>query len=448
MEEDAEMGEDSTSRVSMRAAGGTFIAGTADAPVATARATKRRKNASEHVSEDLLNRQIQVHGLVSPERAKNNVWFFFRKYNPKKLEGPNNLRLAQHALCSICLEDITRRRLCTVQMGKDNSPSPLLDHMKTHHLEEYNAVVLANHKGVPLATFTAQRKESRVREMIGNSSARESADTSPATADATLNAGNAAGAALHEGAMARRSELHKLFLDTAAEPAGAPGKQKAMTDIFKSSSTWTEKQEKKWKEDLVCCVAEQYWPLAIVDAQAFRAMIQTLNPKASIPDRKGIIRKMSEMRALMEHEFVPMMRDEWVAITTDSWTSNAGQTFLGVSYHWVGADWELRSVCVDCELLEGSTVGEELALKIPKAYSKRQVAGVLVNCTDCEPSMCKMGKMVIADLGHDWQGCTDHRLEKTAGAFYKHKGVVACAAKAKEIVSLIHTSSQVLGLRV
>ncbi len=86
-----------------------------------------------------MNRQIQVHGLVFPERAKNNVWFFFRKYNPKKLEGPNNLRLAQHALCTICLEDITRRRLCTVQMGKDNSQSPLLDHMKTHHLEEYYA---------------------------------------------------------------------------------------------------------------------------------------------------------------------------------------------------------------------------------------------------------------------------------------------------------------------
>ena len=55
-----------------------------------------------------------------------------------------------------------------------------------------------------------------------------------------------------------------------------------------------------------------------------------------------------------------------------------------------------------------------------------------------------MGRMVVADLGHDWFGCTDHRLEKTAGAFYKHKGVVACAAKAKEIVTLIHTSSQVV----
>ena len=101
-------------------------------------------------------------------------------------------------------------------------------------------------------------------------------------------------------------------------------------------------------------------------------------------------------------------------------------------------------MCVDCELLEGSTKGEDLALKIPKAYSKRQVAGVLANCTDCEPAMCKMGRLVVADLGHDWFGCTDHRLEKTAAAFYKHKGVVVCAAKAKEFVTLIHTSSQVL----
>jgi len=100
-------------------------------------------------------------------------------------------------------------------------------------------------------------------------------------------------------------------------------------------------------------------------------------------------------------------------------------------------------MCVDCKLLEGSTVGEELALKIPTAYSKREVAGVLVNCTDCEPSMCKMGRIVNSELGRDWQGCSDHRLEKTDASFYKHTGVLACAVKAKEIVTLIHTSSQV-----
>jgi hypothetical protein len=172
-------------------------------------------------------------------------------------------------------------------------------------------------------------------------------------------------------------------------------------------------------------------------------MIQTLNPKASIPNQKGVLRKMSEMRALMEHEFLPMMREEFVSITTDSWTSNAGRTYLGISYHWIGADLEIRSMCVDYELLEDSTTSEELAQKIPTAYSKRQVAGVVANCTDCSSSMCKMGRIVTSELGHDWQGCTDHRLEKTTEAFYKHAGVLACAAKAKEIVTLIHTSSQV-----
>ena len=69
MEEHAEMEEDSTtSRVPMPAAGGTFIAGTADAPVAAARATKRHR-ASENVAEDLLNRHIQEYGLVNPSHV-------------------------------------------------------------------------------------------------------------------------------------------------------------------------------------------------------------------------------------------------------------------------------------------------------------------------------------------------------------------------------------------
>ena len=447
MQDHVEMEEDSTSNVPMLAASGTFIAGTTDVTVKVTetRHHAKRQRAAVHVSEDLLNRQIQDYGLVSPERAKNVVWCFFKKYGSKNLQGVDvNLKLSQAALCTICLADQTRSLHCTVKMGKDNSPSSLMDHMRIHHQDEFNAVVVANSKGVSLATFTAKRQEPRVRSLLGNSSVLESADNSPATADATPRAANAAGAALHEDSMARRSALQSLFLDTAAQQAGAPGKQRSMADVFKPSLSWTDKQDKQWKEELVSCVAEQYLPLAIVDAPAFRSMIQTLNPKASIPHRKGIVRKMSEMRALMEDEIVGMMRDEWVAITTDSWTSNAGQTYLGVSYHWIGADLQLRSMCVDCELLEGSTVGEELALKIPKAYSKREVAGVLLNCTDCEPTMCKMGRIVKADLGHDWQGCTDHRLEKTAAAFYKHKGVLACATKAKEIVTLIHTSSQVL----
>jgi hypothetical protein len=53
-----------------------------------------------------------------------------------------------------------------------------------------------------------------------------------------------------------------------------------MTDVFKPLSSWNEQEDKQWKEDLVCFVAEQYLPLAIVDAPAFRSMIQTFESES------------------------------------------------------------------------------------------------------------------------------------------------------------------------
>ncbi len=171
-----------------------------------------------------------------------------------------------------------------------------MHHLRIHHREEHDTVVdqVVNSKGLSLAVFNAQRKEPRVRALLGNSSQRESTDSSPATADATPNTGNSSGASWHEGSMV---------------------------------------------------------------------------------------------------------------------------------WHW-------RSMCVVCELLEANTVGEEFALKVPKAYSKREVAGVLLNFTDCEPTGCILNAFtdcvkwaglwkknwdMIGRGASTWSThpCLDHRLEKT-----------------------------------
>ena len=70
--------------------------------VAEARNGAKRQRDVVKVFEDVLNRQIQDYGLVSPERAKNVVWCFFRKFGSKPLKGQDdNLRLAQQVLCTI-----------------------------------------------------------------------------------------------------------------------------------------------------------------------------------------------------------------------------------------------------------------------------------------------------------------------------------------------------------
>jgi len=87
--------EEMEDHAEMLAASGTFIAGTADGTVTGARHQAKRQRAAVNVSEDLLNRQIQDYGLVSPERAKNFVWSFFKKYGSKKLQGEDvNLKLS------------------------------------------------------------------------------------------------------------------------------------------------------------------------------------------------------------------------------------------------------------------------------------------------------------------------------------------------------------------
>ena len=80
MEEEMEMEEDSNSTVALSAARGTFIADTTDGTVTEARQSTKRHRGAENMSEDLLNRLIQHYGLVSPERVKSLVWYFFKKY--------------------------------------------------------------------------------------------------------------------------------------------------------------------------------------------------------------------------------------------------------------------------------------------------------------------------------------------------------------------------------
>jgi hypothetical protein len=212
MEEEMEIEEGSNRTVSMPAARGTFMAGTADGTVSEGRNSQKRQSTPVNVSEDLLNRQIHEYGLVSPERAKNLVWSYLKKYGRKNLtRGHENLKLQQQYLSTICLGDQDRRRHSTVQLGKDNSPSSMMDHLRIHHREQHDAVVVGNSKGLTLAAFNAQRNEPRVRVLLGNSTVRESTDISPATADVTPKTGNAAGASLHEGSMARYAAMYALL---------------------------------------------------------------------------------------------------------------------------------------------------------------------------------------------------------------------------------------------
>ena len=103
----------------------------------------------------------------------------------------------------------------------------------------------------------------------------------------------------------------------------------------------------------------------------------------------------------------------------------------------------MQYVTVDCQKMSGTTTGEDLQMKIPKAWEKRGVTGVVANVTDCEPSMVKMDRLVMENTGIAHYGCEDHRLEKTDLKFYSHPAIAESLSRAQTIVSFLHKSSQV-----
>ncbi len=78
------------------------------------------------------------------------------------------------------------------------------------------------------------------------------------TVERTSCVGNTPGVSLHEGSMTRHADTETLFQNPASQESGGSGQQRSMTDVLKSLSSWTEKQDKQWKEDLVYYVEEQY----------------------------------------------------------------------------------------------------------------------------------------------------------------------------------------------
>ena len=51
-------------------------------------------------------------------------------------------------------EDDRTRQAVTVILGKDNSPTPLVEHMRVHHHTDYEEVLRGNKLGLSVCDFT------------------------------------------------------------------------------------------------------------------------------------------------------------------------------------------------------------------------------------------------------------------------------------------------------
>jgi hypothetical protein len=117
-----------------------------------------------------------------------------------------------------------------------------------------------------------------------------------------------------------------------------------------------------FREMLVEWVVAEDQPFTAPEAEGFRKMLRLASPDAKVPSadtiRRDIDRRFCEEKARVR----AVLQDApgRLSFAIDAWTSPNMQAFLGITVHWIDAQWQLHHLLLDMPLLSGRHSGENL----------------------------------------------------------------------------------------
>ena len=155
--------------------------------------------------------------------------------------------------------------------------------------------------------------------------------------------------------LAEEAERRSTQEDTSKESG-----QLSITEGFARSQPF-DRSSPRWSEitNAVCSfVAKDMQPYSTVNDHGFRQLLQVLEPRYVIPDRKSLATKY--MPALYDQEKTRVEQKvkvvENFSLTTDIWTSRAKHAYTSLTIHYIDDDFELQGYLLGtCEFPESHT---------------------------------------------------------------------------------------------
>ena len=113
---------------------------------------------------------------------------------------------------------------------------------------------------------------------------------------------------------------------------------------------------------LVKWVVRNNHPFSVVDEADFREMLAMANYDIAVPSattiKREIVKCYHEEAARIRERLASV--DSKISLTLDCWTSPNGLAFLGVTGHYIDAQWTPRELVLDFLPLHGAHTGENL----------------------------------------------------------------------------------------
>lgn len=93
----------------------------------------------------------------------------------------------------------------------------------------------------------------------------------------------------------------------------------------------------------------------VVEDIGFRKLVKALNPSYELPSRQIISRS-----------YIPSFYVSHISLTTDCWTSTNNESLMGITVHFVGNNFCLRSILLQCTVFDQSHTSKNLAVELKR----------------------------------------------------------------------------------
>jgi len=213
----------------------------------------------------------------------------------------------------------------------------------------------------------------------------------------------------------------------------SPAKSQPSLNFVVKKMDMESPRAQKITELIAALITQDLHPVSVVTGSAFQNLLAFFEPSYVIPSTTYfsdtvIPKKYEEKKREVIKE---LSAEEYVALTSDIWTSRNQDPFIGITCHWINEDWILREVNLATKHFPEEHTGANIALKIVESQVNLGLTFSISGVTTDSGS-----NMVAGTKNWDWIACFGHLIQLCLGDALKDSPKIQeFIQKSKEIVN-------------
>ena len=205
----------------------------------------------------------------------------------------------------------------------------------------------------------------------------------------------------------------------------------------------SSRRAKELTESVAYFIGKDMQPISVVQGEGFKRMISCFEPRFQLPHRTTFMgRELPNLLQKTKEQVTAVTGiAKSFALTTDCWTSRANVAFIGVTFHTITDDWELKSVTLENQELAEAHTADNLAEALRNVLNKwsineHQLSGVTVD------NALNIQKAVTEVLQWKCLGCFGHTVNLCVKAGLKQAEVHTAVSRCGRLVTYFRKSTR------